>query len=436
MAKDIQGIGLGLASRFAGSELAQKTGLRKPVEKLAYLGTRAGFRLAGSFIKRKERPTDSSPGERLPNSREKNLFDLTLTEEQLMIRDSVQAFARDVVRPLAHDADELKNLPDGYLQQTMELGLNLFAVPESLGGAAQSYSPTTSALIAEDLAWGDFSLALSAQAPVAVANAIVRWGTRAQQEKWLPLWLSETPVLAAIAVQESGALFRPRDLATTAKSSRQGFVLKGEKTLVPLAGNASLYLVAALYDGKPRLFLVPADAKGVSFTASQAMGLKAAATGTLQLDAVQLPADALLGDEKGDFDYQAFIDLGQLHWCALAVGTCQAALDYLIPYCNERIAFGEPISHRQSVAFMLADMATEIEGMRLMLWRAAARAEQGMSFHREAMLAHLLCAEKAMKIGTDAVQLLGGHGFTKEHPAERWYRDLRVLSCISGGLHL
>ena len=436
MGKDIQGLGLGLASRFAGSDLAQKSGLAKPAEKIAYLSTKAGFRLAGLFTRRKPERPAAQAGERLPNSREKSLFDLTLTEEQLMIRESVQAFARDVVRPLAHEADEAAALPEGFLARTMALGLNLFAVPESLNGAAQSYSPTTSALIAEDLAWGDFSLAAAALAPVAVANAIVRWGNKQQQQQWLPLWLADPPVQAAIAVQEGSTLFRSRDLSTTAKANRKGFVLSGEKVLVPLAGNASLYLVAALYEGKPRLFLVPADGKGVSFSAASAMGLKAAGTGTLTLDSVQLPADALLGDEKDDFDYRAFTDLGQLHWCALSVGTCQAALDYLIPYCNERMAFGEPISQRQSVAFMLADMATELEGMRLMLWRAAARAEQGLDFHREAMLAHLLCSEKAMKIATDAVQLLGGHGFTKEHPAERWYRDLRILSCISSGLHL
>lgn len=436
MGKDIQGLGLGLASRFAGSELAQKSGLAKPAEKIAYLSTRTGFRLAGLFSRRKPQPTAAAPGERLPNSREKSLFDLTLTEEQLMIRESVQAFAREVIRPQAHDADEAAALPADFLQQTMALGLNLFAVPESLNGAAQSYSPTTSALIAEDLAWGDFSLAFATLAPVAVANAIARWGNRQQQQKWLPLWLADSPFQAAIAVQENSALFHSRNLNTSARANRKGFVLNGEKVMVPLGGNASLYLVAALNEGKPRLFLVPASSKGVSFTARPAMGLKAAATGTLTLDSVQLPAEALLGDDNDEFDYQAFVDIGQLHWCALAVGTCQAALDYLIPYCNERRAFGEPISQRQSVAFMLADMATELEGMRLLLWRAAARAEQGFGFHREAMLAHLFCSEKAMKIATDAVQLLGGHGFTKEHPAERWYRDLRILGCISSGLHL
>ncbi len=118
------------------------------------------------------------------------------------------------------------------------------------------------------------------------------------------------------------------------------------------------------------------------------------------------------------------------------MGTAQAALDYVVPYCNERVAFGEPISHRQGVAFMVADIAVELDAMRLMVWRACSRAEQGLPFQREAYLARLLCSEKAMKIGTDAVQLLGGHGFTKEHPAERWYRDLRALAIMAGGLQL
>jgi alkylation response protein AidB-like acyl-CoA dehydrogenase len=195
-----------------------------------------------------------------------------------------------------------------------------------------------------------------------------------------------------------------------------------------------MYLVAARYKRKNRLFLVPGDAPGLSWKAAPAMGLRAVATGTLTMEKAPLSSDALLGGK--DFDYQTFIDLGQLHWCALAIGACQAALDYLIPYVNEREAFGEPISHRQSVAFMVANIGIELESMRLMVWRAAALAEMGKPFHREAYLAQLLCADKAMEIGTNAVQLLGGHGFTKEHPAERWYRDLRILACINGGMHL
>ncbi len=433
MAKDIQGVGLGIASRFAGSEFARKFGLRKPAEKLAYAGTKKGFEVIGQMVAKKA----AKKGDAqilLPEPSKHGLFDLTLSEEQQMIKDTVRSYAEEVVRGLAHDANEAMTLPDTFLQDIMDLGLNFFSVQESLGGAAQAYSPTTSAIIAEELAWGDFSLAYATLAPVAVANAIVKWGTDAQKEKYLPAYLAETPVQAAIAVQEPAALFNPAKLSTKAKKTKTGFEISGVKTLVPFGGNANMYLVAARYKRKNRLFLVPGDAPGLSWKAAPAMGLRAVATGTLTMEKAPLSSDALLGGK--DFDYQTFIDLGQLHWCALAIGACQAALDYLIPYVNEREAFGEPISHRQSVAFMVANIGIELESMRLMVWRAAALAEMGKPFHREAYLAQLLCADKAMEIGTNAVQLLGGHGFTKEHPAERWYRDLRILACINGGMHL
>ena len=142
----------------------------------------------------------------------------------------------------------------------------------------------------------------------------------------------------------------------------------------------------------------------------------------------------MLGDDS--FNYQDFINYARLGWCALAVGTAQAVLDYVIPYCNDRIAFGEPISHRQAVAFMIANIKIELDSMQVLTQRAVALAEKGKPFAREAYLARVLCADKAMEIGTNAVQLLGGHGFTKEHPVERWYRDLRAVALMEGGLHL
>mgnify|MGYP005683061029 FL=1 len=156
--------------------------------------------------------------------------------------------------------------------------------------------------------------------------------------------------------------------------------------------------------------------------------------GDLSLEQVSVSKDALLGGDE--FDYQAFINMARLGWCALAVGTAQAVLDYVIPYCNERVAFGEPISHRQAVAFMIANIGIEMNAMRLMTQRAVALAERGKPFAREAYLARVICADKAMEIGTNGVQLLGGHGFTKEHPVELWYRDLRAIAVMDGGLHL
>ncbi|HNG11411.1 MAG TPA: acyl-CoA dehydrogenase family protein, partial [Agitococcus sp.] len=260
-----------------------------------------------------------------------------------------------------------------------------------------------------------------------------RWGSAEQQERYLRAFASENPPEAALAVVEKTPLFDPNKLNTSAKLVGSDYLLNGEKALVLTGSDAELFIVAADVEGTPALFIVESGTAGLSLSDGSAMGIKAAATKTLHLKDVRIPATNRF---PATFDYQAFLDLGSLAWCALAVGCGQAILDYLVPYVNEREAFGEPISHRQSVAFMVADVAIELEAMRLMVWRACALAEQGKEFHREAYLAKILCAEKAMKLGTDAVQLLGGHGFTKEHPVERWYRDMRCLAVMHSGLHL
>lgn len=444
MATDIQGLGLRLASRFAANPLVQKYKLAKPAEKLAYVSTKKGFEFAQKLMAKKaQKKQQDGAIKALPAP--PPLFDLSLSDEQQMIRDSVKAYAEHSIRPLALAADEDAKLPENLLLESQDLGLNYFAIPESLGGAGQ-LSPMTNALVAEDLAWGDFSLAYAILASSSVVNTLSRWGNKQQQEHWLPKFFSEEATAdssqvfsAAIAVQEPQPLFESNTLTTKAKKNKKGYLLNGIKSFIPLAGKADLYLVAAEFKGKNEIFIVPATSKGLSFKATPAMGLRSAEVGSLKLEKVQVDKHALLAagnPPSRTFHYGTFINSGNLAWCAMAIGCCQAALDYLIPYVNERFAFGEPISHRQSVAFMIADMKIEIESMRLLVWKAASRFERGEKFHRDAFLAHQLCIEKSMEIGTNAVQLLGGHGFTKEHPAERWYRDLRVLGVINGGLQL
>lgn len=429
----LQGGGLSLLSRIARSDVIDSLKLRKPLEKMLYQGSKRGFQLAGATA-RAFKPAGQGPRQRLDAPPRSDLFDLSLTDEQQMVRDSVQRFAADVLYPAAAQADQSATLPADLRAQAAELGLAFYAVPESLGGAASEAAVMTQTLAAEDLAHGDFSLAAALLAPIGVANALTRWGSAEQQQRYLPAFASEVAPVATIAVTEARPLFDPCQLTTRAERHGGGYRLQGEKSLVLCGQDAELLLVAAMLDGKPAVFIVPGGSPGLSFAEDEAMGLKAASTVKLRLDQVELPADARLGDS--DFDYQAFLDHGYLAWCALAVGTCQAVLDYVIPYCNDRVAFGEPISHRQGVAFMIADMAVEVDSMRLLTWNAAALAEAGKPFHREAYLARLLCAEKAMQIGTNGVQLLGGHGFTKEHPVERWYRDLRFVAIAHGGLHL
>jgi alkylation response protein AidB-like acyl-CoA dehydrogenase len=205
------------------------------------------------------------------------------------------------------------------------------------------------------------------------------------------------------------------------------------KSLVPRAAEAELFVVAADLEGRPVLFLVESDQAGLGVEADPGMGLRAASMSRVLLDGVRVGPLGLLGDADGSAATEC-VRLSRLASCALAVGTGQAVLDYVIPYVNERQAFGEPISHRQSVAFLVANIGIELQAMRLVTYRAASRAAQGRSHAREVALARRLCAERGMQIGNDGVQLLGGHGFVKEHPVERWYRDLRAIGVMEGAV--
>lgn len=430
------GLGLRAINRFAGLPMMDRLGLRKPAQKALYHGAKLGFRSAGA-VGRSFQATQKllNPARLAPGSAGgAGQFDLTPTDEQQMLRDAAQSFALERMRPAAQGADNACAAPAQILAGINELGVGQLSIPEALGGVGGERSAIANVLIAEALAQGDMGLAVAGLAPVAVSSALVLWGDETQQATYLPAFVGDKPPAAALALLEPRPLFDPLQLQTRARRSGEGFVLDGVKSLVPRGAEAELFIVAAELDGAgPTLFIVESGSAGLSVEAEPAMGLRAAATARLHLDGVKLPAAALMAG--GDIEvYRDCIRLSRLGWCALAVGTAQAALDYVIPYVNERVAFGEPISHRQSVAFAVANIGIELEGMRLATWRAASRAEQGLDFARETAIARRLCADKAVVIGSDAVQLLGGHGFVKEHPVERWYRDLRAAGVMEGAV--
>ena len=421
--------------QLATSPLLERMGLSDSVERLVARGTRDVLR-AASEVARQAAPMVKlltpvrmqADGNRPPDT-----FDLTPTDSQALVRDTMARFAREEMRAAALKADEACEPPAGFLQACHDLGLSQLAVPEALGGAAEARSTVTNVLIAEELARGDMGLALAALAPLAVVHALVEWGTAAQQGAYLPRFVGDTYVPAALALLEPRPLFDPERPATRASLQNGHFVLSGEKSLVPLALDAELLLVVADLAGKPQAFLIERGTAGLSIEAEPSMGLRAAKLGRVKLDQVRVPRANKLGGDTG-IDGERLVDLARIGWGALAVGQCAAVLDYVKTYALERVAFGEPIAHRQSVAFLIADMAIELEAMRLMVYRAASRAEYGLTIRREASLARVQCADKGMQIGTNGVQLLGGHGFIKEHPVELWYRHLRGVGVFEGAL--
>ena len=429
--RDPIGLAVAALNRLASSDVIDRLGLRRTSEQAVYRVTSAGFRTAGTVGRTFARAGKSGRGNRVPTAANTGLFDLTPGEDEQMIADVVKEFAAEVVRPAAADANESCVAPDDVLKATLDIGLPILGVPEELGGIATERSAVTGTLVHEALAHGDMGLAVAALAPGAVATALSLWGTDEQQSTYLPAFTGDEVPAAALALAEPKALFDPLAPSTTAEVRGDGYVLNGVKSGVVRGADAELFVVGALLDGRPQLFLVESKADGITIESDPSMGLRAASLSRLLLEDVAVEKISLLGDAE---DYAECVRFSRLAWCALAVGTAQAVLDYVTPYVKEREAFGEPIAHRQSVAFMVANIAIEAQAMRLLTWKAASRVAQGKPAAREIALARRLCAERGMQIGLDGVQLLGGHGFVKEHPVERWYRDLRAIGLMEGAV--
>lgn len=427
-------LGLRALARAASWPLLDTLGMRAGSERTLQRATRSGFRAAAASSRGFQAVSRLTSPVRQRPSGASGLFDLEPDEEQQMLREAVRAFAAEIIRPAAGAADAACATPGALLDQAAGLGLATLGIPEELGGATGERSAITAVLATEALGHGDMGIATAILAPGAVASAIGLWGDAEQQSAYLPAFTGESPPRAALALLEPRPLFDPLELRCSARPDGESIVLDGVKSLVPQAQSAELFLIAAELAGTgPVLVLVEAGWKGILSQSEPAMGLRASATASLLLDGVRAPRSAVLADG----DPQVFgecVARARLAWCALAVGCARAVLEYVTAYVNERVAFGEPISHRQAVAFAVADIAIELEGMRLATWRAVSRADRGEPFAREVALARSLCARHGMRIASDGVQLLGGHGYVKEHPVERWYRDMRACALMEGVL--
>ncbi len=363
------------------------------------------------------------------------------TEEQEIAREAMREFAHSAVRPIARVSEEEGRVPEEFLEQSWQLGLVSTQIPEAYGGGGEARSPITNALVLEELAFGDAALALVAVAPALFAMPVVEFGTDAQKRELLPLFCGDRYHVASLALVEPGPCFDPIGLRTVAERKGDGWVLSGTKCFVPMADRASHFLVLARAgDGvgldAVQAFIVPRDASGLAISEPEKkLGLKALPTATLALERVELPDSAKLGGDAG-CDVRRILNLSRTALGAVLVGLSRAVMEYAIPYAKDREAFGEAIARKQAIAFTLADMRIEVEAMRWLTWKAASRLENGVDATREAHLARSYCSLQAMKIADDGVQVLGGHGFIREHPVELWYRNARTLGVLEGAVAL
>jgi alkylation response protein AidB-like acyl-CoA dehydrogenase len=359
------------------------------------------------------------------------MISFSLTDEQQTARESMRAFAAAALRPKARECDEASAIPDAFYGQAWELGLTAAQLPEEVGGYGAPRSPLTNAIVLEELAYGDAALALAAAGPALFAYAIADQGTAEQQRAYLPALCGERYQAASLAVAEPTPTFDAFAPRTTLERNGSGYVLRGSKCAVPLADRASHFLVIARHGEGLAAAIIERDAAGLTIEADQTLGLKALPLATLSFDGVRVAAGDLLGGANGA-DVARLLAHSRVAIASVLTGLSRAVLDYCVPYTKERVAFGEAIARKQSIAFRLAEMQMEVDCMRWMTWKAASQLEYGHDATRAAHLARTYTAEKGMWISDNGVQCLGGHGFIREHPVELWYRNARTLGVLEG----
>ncbi|MAT99361.1 MAG: acyl-CoA dehydrogenase, partial [Anaerolineaceae bacterium] len=311
------------------------------------------------------------------------MLDFTLDEEQRMLTDAIHRYAAERIRKTYREADEAGTIPPEIIQAGWDIGVLPAAIPEQYGGFGDRYSSVTGVLAAEALAWGDLSIALNILAPGAVAIPVLLAGTEVQKETFLPLFCDvRLPHLTA-ALLEPLIQFDPRGLQSTAVRRGDTYSLNGRKCAVPLADTAETFLVYANENGQTQAFLVPSGTDGLTVgERDKFMGLRALPTFGLTLADCHIPVENKLGSENG-IDFGRILNHSRVTLAAAAVGVARAGAEYAREYAKQRVQFGEPIAHRQSIAFMLAEMAIDVDAARTMVWEAAWLLDQGRDATRE-----------------------------------------------------
>ncbi len=344
-------------------------------------------------------------------------------------------FARDELAPRAAEAEEHEQFPRELVRRLGELGFLGISYPEELGGGGQPFETYLQAL--EELAGAWASVALAVSVHAITCFPLANFGTVEQQRRWLPDMLGGQ-LLGGYCLSEPHAGSDPAALRTTARRDGGDYVITGTKAWVTHGGHADYYtLFARTSDDGSRgisCFLVPADADGLHVhPPERKMGLTGSTTATIDCDEVRVGADRLIGDEgKGLSIALAALDSGRLGIAAIAVGVAQAALDHAVAYAKTRETFGKPIIEHQGLGFLLADMAAAVLPARATTLEAARRRDRGLPYAREASIAKLVATDAAMQVTTDAVQVLGGAGYTRDFPVERLMREAKVMQIFEG----
>jgi acyl-CoA dehydrogenase len=360
-----------------------------------------------------------------------------LSDEQKMVQETVASFAVDQIEPVMRESDEANTVPEEIIAKGWELGLLGGCIPEEYEGFGEEVSALTNVIAMEELAWGDLSIAMHLMAPSVLALSVLDQGTEEQKKQFLPIFCEEEYKPGSSALVEPFYNFCPSALRTYAVRDGEEYVIDGSKCLVAMAQESENMLVFAAtspgmgFSGVDA-FIIPAGTKGVTVGEREKnMGINALATYPVDLKDCRVPVASRLGGDGG-CDFLRLLSRSRLALAALAVGMSRHAMEHSRDYAVQREAFGEPIASRQAIAFMIAEMAIEVDATRLLAWEAAWRCDKNMDFSKEASLAKNYAADMAMMVCDRGVQVMGGHGYVRENPVELWFRNSRGFAAFEG----
>ncbi|MFQ5594682.1 MAG: acyl-CoA dehydrogenase family protein, partial [Anaerolineae bacterium] len=359
--------------------------------------------------------------------------------EQQMVRDWVHEFAEKEIRPVAAEYDEKEEMPWPVLNKAHELGITTLSIPEEYGGGGID-SVLTSILVGEELAWGCAGVGTAIGASGLAALPILLMGTDEQKARWLPRFTEPGEMkLGAFALTEPEAGSDVASIKTRAERDGDHYIINGQKRFISNGGIADIYVVFAKTDPDAghegiSAFVVPGDAPGLKAGRKEKkMGIRASHTGDVIFEEVRVPVEDRLGDEGAGFvGAMKVFEHSRPGVAAAAIGVARAAYEYARQYAQERVQFGKPIIAKQAIRFKLADMATAIDAARFLAWRAAWLTDQGLINNKEAAMAKAFAGDMAMRVTTEAVQILGGYGYMRDYPVEKWMRDAKIMQIYEG----
>jgi len=363
-------------------------------------------------------------------------MDFDLSDEQLALQATARRFAREQIAPVAADYDRSGEFPRAIIERAWQLGLASTAIPQEYGGSGLSLVDTC--LVTEEIAWGCAGFGTSIMCNDLGLTPILVAGSREQKEQWLRP-CAERFSLVSFCLSEPNAGSDVAGLQLLATRDGGDYVLDGTKCWITNGGEADLYTVFATLDRSSRhrgicAFVVPADTPGITRGKKEdKMGQRASDTRVLNFDGVRVPAAQRLGAEGEGFKIaMRTLDRTRPSIGAIAIGIAQRALDESVAYARERKAFGAPIGSFQAVQFLLADMAKDVEAARLLTLQSAWMVDQGLRASKHSSFAKCFSTDAAMRVTTDAVQIFGGNGYTREYPVEKLMRDAKLMQIYEG----